>query len=511
MLTLFINFIACATFRQDIDHTNDNDGILGKFDQRYSAFVERNNFSSIIIYICGLYSLDECITPHKTNTIRQIANRTDSDIFFLEHRFCGKSLPFQDLSPNSLEYLTIDQIVDDVGAFTNYLKKYKCHDQNCRILLAGDGYGGSIAVWTKRQYPELIDSVWAISAPLLASNNHFSEETFHTSILNEYFPDCLGTVSINMRTVGDQFFSNNETFINETYQYFNITSEMFPINGNVLYAISNLIYDLIDLWMSTDIDPLRNFCSNLNKNNFFSNARSALYNLSKNLVDYNPTWPTNPVDETKRYKHLKSFLDCNELGWIPVSTPLDSIKRILPFKIKTNYVSDNICVPLFNKTLQDKSYFNLKHGGSKSGVQSVIYTNAIRGRNQQLLYDTTSDIDNDRKEIMLLNYSDWDISANEPQGVDDSPELINARNTVLTTLTEWLSIDKKCKRGRVYLHNCVCNDRYAGKYCDSLARSKEYESLSTVSVIVPTFMMLSIGLIAWFVFVVSSKTTKLIC
>lgn len=509
MFFFLFNFIACETFLQDIDHSNSSIG--NKFHQRYSILKAYDEHSSIIIYLCGMSSLEECTTSLETSTVSQIAERTRSIVYCLEHRFYGKSLPFPDISPESLQYLNVDQAIDDVGSFASYLQTYKCFDQKCRVLLVGKGYSGSIAVWTKQQYPDLIDSVWAISAPLSASNSYDSNEIYHSSILDTYFPECMDSVSISMKKINDQFILGNQTYIDQIYQYFNITNEIFPIEKNVLYALSNFIYDLIDLWIASDLNSLDKYCTNLDTNNFISNTKSALDNLSKTLNDYNPTWKTDQVDAKLRNKHLQSYQYCTELGWIPVSTPLDYIKRILPFSINSNYVSDNICFPLYNITFKSRNYFNARHGGQTTGVQSVIYTNAIKGPYQNLLYDQDDELLNDRKEVIKLSFPDWLSSPNEPQGVEDSDDLKNARNTVIETLTEWLTIDNSCQHGRVYLHSCVCDEYYADKYCSSRSRTKEYESLSTISVVVPTFMMLSIGIIAWFVFVVSSKTTKLIC
>lgn len=509
MLFLFLNFVASDTFLQDIDHGNIS--LTRKFHQRYSVLKTHPEHSSIIIYLCGMSSLEECNASLETSTILQISKRTHSVIYCLEHRFYGKSLPFSDISPKSLQYLSIDQVIDDVGTFATYLQTYKCFNQKCRVLLVGEGYSGSIAVWTKQQYPDLIDSVWAISSPLAASNSYDSKEIYYSSILDEYFPDCLDNISISMKKINDQFILNNATYIYQFFEYFGLSNETFPIEKNALYAMSSFIYELIDLWISSDLNPLDKYCSILNTNNFLSSTKTILDKINKTLNDYNPTWETDKFDDILRNKHLQSYQFCTELGWIPVSTPLYYIKRILPFSFNSNYVSENICFPLFNITFQNRNHFNVRHGGQDTGVQSVIYTSAIKGIYQNLLYDQNDYLLNDRREVIKLSFSDWKSSPKDPQGVEDSDELITARNTAIETLTEWLTIDNKCQHGRVYLHNCVCDEHYAGKYCDSRARTKEYDSLSIIAVVVPTFMMLTIGIIAWFVFIVSSKTTKLIC
>ena len=73
MLFIFLNFIASETFPQDIDHKNSSLG--NKFNQRYSIFKTNDEHSSIIVYICGMSSLEVCQESLQTSTIKQIAEK----------------------------------------------------------------------------------------------------------------------------------------------------------------------------------------------------------------------------------------------------------------------------------------------------------------------------------------------------------------------------------------------------------------------------------------------------
>lgn len=66
----------------------------------------------------------------------------------LEHRYFGKSFPYQDLSEKYLKHLTIQQAIDDLAYFANNVKldlssKSSLHPDNSPWIIVGSGYAGA--------------------------------------------------------------------------------------------------------------------------------------------------------------------------------------------------------------------------------------------------------------------------------------------------------------------------------------------------------------------------------
>ena len=86
----------------------------------------------------------------------------------LEHRFYGASVPdfsssssssVEPFSVQNLQYLTVEQALDDIHAFAQYFQN-KYMPAGTKWFIAGEGYGGSLAAWyTSRHavgHPEFV-------------------------------------------------------------------------------------------------------------------------------------------------------------------------------------------------------------------------------------------------------------------------------------------------------------------------------------------------------------------
>lgn len=97
-----------------------------------------------------------------------LAKELGALVIFGEHRYYGKSMPFNESSyfKENLKYLTIEQIMTDYVKMIKFIKnKYSLQDSP--VYSVGGSYGGMLAVWLRMKYPKTFDGALASSAPIL--------------------------------------------------------------------------------------------------------------------------------------------------------------------------------------------------------------------------------------------------------------------------------------------------------------------------------------------------------
>lgn len=62
----------------------------------------------------------------------------------------------------NLQFLTAEQMLHDVAALIAVIRRRHAASYS-PIILWGSGYGATIAAWTRKKYPHLVDGVWSSS------------------------------------------------------------------------------------------------------------------------------------------------------------------------------------------------------------------------------------------------------------------------------------------------------------------------------------------------------------
>lgn len=118
----------------------------------------------IFIFVSGGFeTFDEFINR---GVVYDLANETNGYIIALEHRYYGLSQPTDDTSVPNLQFLTVHQALADIATFISHFKETGHETQMSRVILFGRGWGARLAVWARQKYPNLVDGVWASSAPI---------------------------------------------------------------------------------------------------------------------------------------------------------------------------------------------------------------------------------------------------------------------------------------------------------------------------------------------------------
>lgn len=81
---------------------------------------------------------------------------------------------YRNYTTANLRYLTVEQSLADVAHFVKYIKSTYVTPgtENSHVIVIGQHYSGSLAVWFRQKYPHLTIGAWASSAPLLAKVDH---------------------------------------------------------------------------------------------------------------------------------------------------------------------------------------------------------------------------------------------------------------------------------------------------------------------------------------------------
>ena len=82
--------------------------------------------------------------------VGQLAKEHKAILLVLEHRYYGKSQPFQDWKTENLKYLTVNQALEDAAAFVSSVNEdlvYRFGGKKRFTFVIGGSYPGAMAAW----------------------------------------------------------------------------------------------------------------------------------------------------------------------------------------------------------------------------------------------------------------------------------------------------------------------------------------------------------------------------
>lgn len=94
-------------------------------------------------------------------------------VILAEHRFYGKSQPFDDLSTEHLAFLTSEQALADYAGLIEHLKTSMNMTDANRVVGFGGSYSGALSAWLRTKYPAHVVGAIATSAPVFAKLDFF--------------------------------------------------------------------------------------------------------------------------------------------------------------------------------------------------------------------------------------------------------------------------------------------------------------------------------------------------
>jgi len=187
--------LAAGTFEQVIDHGAESEG---KFKQRYwySTQFAKGADAPVIFMFCGE---SECSPAHMT-ALADVAKTLGAATVALEHRYYGKSLPFEKPTLDQMKHLTIHNALEDAVAFEAFAKSEL--GLKGKWIAVGGSYPGMLAAFYRAKHPDLVVGAWASSAPVDMQESFSGYDQVTARALG---PECAGRFRTALAAVDAAF------------------------------------------------------------------------------------------------------------------------------------------------------------------------------------------------------------------------------------------------------------------------------------------------------------------
>jgi pimeloyl-ACP methyl ester carboxylesterase len=180
----FASPVTTGVFAQAIDHPTTGSESVGTFSQRYwySTEFAAGPDSPVLLSICGEAECSE----FEVKFLADVAKSLHASVVALEHRYYGKSLPYEKLVLENMKYLTIHNALEDLASFEAFAKTQL--PLAGKWIAVGGSYAGMLAAFYRQKHPELVVGAWASSAPVNVQKSFWGYDALVSRALG---PTCL--------------------------------------------------------------------------------------------------------------------------------------------------------------------------------------------------------------------------------------------------------------------------------------------------------------------------------
>ncbi|KAK7262929.1 hypothetical protein RJT34_30510 [Clitoria ternatea] len=204
-----------------------------QFEQRYYEFLDyfRIPDGPIFLVIGGEGPCNGIVNDY----IGVLAKKFEAALVSLEHRYYGKSSPFNSLETKNLKYLSSKQALFDLAVFRQYYQE----SLNARLnrtkienpwFFFGGSYSGALSAWFRLKFPHLTCGSLASSAVVLAVYN-FTE--FDQQIGESAGAECKAALQETTQLIEQKLETNGK----ELKASFN--ADDLEIDGDFLYFVAD--------------------------------------------------------------------------------------------------------------------------------------------------------------------------------------------------------------------------------------------------------------------------------
>jgi len=195
---------------QRLDHFSPTDH--RRFKQRYFEFLDyhRAPGGPVFLRICGESACDSIPNDY----LAVLAKKFGAAVVTPEHRYYGKSSPFERLTTENLRFLSSKQALFDLAAFRQYYQeslnaRYNRtgSDENPWFVF-GVSYAGALSAWFRLKFPHLTCGSLASSGVVLAVYN-FTD--FDKQVGESAGPECKSALQETTKLVEEQLQSDSRS------------------------------------------------------------------------------------------------------------------------------------------------------------------------------------------------------------------------------------------------------------------------------------------------------------
>ena len=89
----------------------------------------------------------------------------------MEHRYYGKSQPFENWETENLKYLNIENALADLALFIESINtdlQERWGGDRRKVVTIGGSYPGAVSAWARYKYPHIVDAALSSSGVVLA-------------------------------------------------------------------------------------------------------------------------------------------------------------------------------------------------------------------------------------------------------------------------------------------------------------------------------------------------------
>ncbi|KAH8681442.1 peptidase S28 [Xylariales sp. PMI_506] len=215
--------IGSGTFQQNLDH---DDLQAGTFSQRY--WWDASNYKKggpIFLFNPGESAADSRLGFLGNTTLSGLyAQEYGGAAIVIEHRYWGESVPFDQLTAETLQYLNLPNSVRDMTNFALNVDLEFCDDGPCTPdavpwVLVGGSYSGALAAWVSQLEPGVFHAYHASSAVVEAIHDFW---TYYSPVEQALPRNCSSDVKAVISHVDYVFSQGDEEDISDLKAKFNM-------------------------------------------------------------------------------------------------------------------------------------------------------------------------------------------------------------------------------------------------------------------------------------------------
>ncbi|KAJ2515222.1 hypothetical protein H4217_005315 [Coemansia sp. RSA 1939] len=437
-------------FDQKVDHAGTNSST---FKQRF--YINSKE------YVPGgpIYLLNSGETPASPSYLfagepYMLAQATGGMLVIMEHRYYGASYPVNDMTGQSMRFLTLENALEDVAYFIRSGSDFIRNNAGVSIppdskwVVVGGSYSANLAVWMRMLYPDIVFAAYASSAPLLVSTDFYQ----YDQVVGRALP-CAPKIAEAIEVLDAIIDYGNRALIDSWKRAFGL--EGLKSDSDFAGALTDQMSSTVQYYVppqqdSKDADAIGTLCG------WF--GRSYNHPL-QNMADMTAAYiRNNGIDPVAAYSSGSGATDygiyqdgrswfyqvCTQFGYWQTAPPAPL--RRLRSKYVTAKWQSAPCSQFFGSDIvgmPDVDSFNNKYRGLLPNVTRVVFVNGLLDPWSRLSVSVDTDVSeqviNEGNNVVITMHrashvADFYLSSSRTDfGVDV------ARKSILSAMKDFLA------------------------------------------------------------------------